>query len=176
MCYKELRCNSILTIIATRYQFSLIRFFNCYLVPLCLCWSVPTSALPKLYLLQCVFTTMLSVWLTYRLFSNTKVATHFSICVSQQSSLLCDYSENSLLDTDKSNGSGHYRTNDNSTINGGYKICPRSRCTQCCIFLILESEDLRVVSSTILFKWQLSDKDYRELALAIAQNKASARR
>ena len=176
MYYKELRCNSILTIIATRYQFGLIQFFNCYLVPLCLCWSVPTSALPTLYLVQFVFTAMLSVWLTYRLYNNTKLATHFLIYVSQQSWLLCDYSENRLLDTDKANGSGHYRTNDNSPINGGSKICPRSRCTQFCIFLILEPEDLRAVSSTILFKWQLSDKDYRELALAIAQSKASARR
>lgn len=168
---KELRFNSILTITATRYDFGLVKLFNYFVVPLWLCWSVPIGIMPKLYLLQLAFTTMLSVWLVYRISSNTKLATHFAICMGQQESLLCDHSADKLFDNDEQKAN-KYPNIDNSKVGGGYHLCSHSRCTQFCIFLVLESKQQNLESSTLLFKWQLSEQHYRALTSAIARNAA----
>lgn len=168
---KELRYSPILTIIATRYDFGLVTFFNCCVVPLWLCWSLPIGIMPNLYLLQFAFTTMLSVWLVYRLSRNTKLTTHFSICMGQKDLLLCDHSVDKLFDKDKQK-TNKYLYTDNSKVVGCYQLSSRSRCTQFCIFLVLESKQQRLKSSTLIFKWQLSEQHYRALTAAIARNVA----
>ncbi len=168
---KELRFDSIISITATRYDFGLVSFFNYCVVPLLLCWSLPTGVMPDLHLLQFAFTTMLSVWLVYRVSGNTKLTTHFAIGMRQQEILLCDASVDKLFDKDKQ------KANEcldivNSKVNGEYQLGLRSRCTQFCIFLVLESKQQKLESSMLLFKWQLSEQHYRALTSAIARNAA----
>ena len=169
---KELRFNAILTIIATRHEFGLVTFFNCCVVPLCFCWSLPTGIILSLYLLQIAFTAMLSFWLIYRISNNTKITTHFAICMRHQELLLCDHSVDKLFENGKQKANQHMNI-DNSKVDGDYQLCSRSRCTQFCIFLVLESKHLRHKSSTLLFKWQLSEQHYRALTAAIARNAAT---
>jgi len=152
-----------------------VQFFNCYIVPLCVCWSLPTANMPNFYFLQYVFTAILSIWLIYRVCYNTKLATHFAVCVSQQDLLLSKCSVRKIYDDDEYNANS-WEAIDSSTTRAGYQICSRSRYTQFCIFLVLESKQRRVVSSTILFKWQLSESHFRALTLAIAQHAALAKR
>lgn len=95
--------------------------------------------------------------------------------MSQRDSLLskCLVSE---FHDDVENNADRCSIIDSLTTETGYQICSRSRYTQFCIFLVLESKHRRVVSSTILFKWQLSEKHYRALTLAIAQHSAVVKR
>jgi hypothetical protein len=100
--------------------------------------------------------------------------------------LLCDYSWDGVPDENEA----HIWTKTGTQKNQvHYQISPRSRCTQLCIFLILESRQGNVIgalesqnaknnehmtehtiTSTILFKWQTTESHYRALAAAIAQN------
>jgi hypothetical protein len=152
-----------------------VQFFNCYIVPLCVCWSLPTAIMPNFYLLQYVFTSILSIWLIYRVCYNTKLATHFAVCVGQQDSLLSNCSVSNFYDSDEHNAKSCAAL-DSSTTEAGYQICSRSRYTQFCIFLVLESKQHRVVSSNILFKWQLTESHFRALTFAIAQHTAVVKR
>jgi len=168
---KELRFNSIITITATRYDFGLVDFFNYCVVPLLLCWSLPNGITPNLYLLQFAFTTMLSIWFVYRVSSITKLTTHFAICIRQQEMLLCDAPMDKIFDNEKQKAN-KYLDIDDSNVEGDYQLSFRSRCTQFCIFLVLESKQQKLESQTLLFKWQLSEQHYRALTSAIARNAA----
>ncbi|MFT5711646.1 MAG: hypothetical protein ACI9DQ_000041 [Glaciecola sp.] len=125
---------------------------------------------------------MLSLWLGYMFFCNTLLATHFWISMGRKELLLSEYSETGISE----NNDEHIWTENGPQSNEvHYQISPRSRCTQLCIFLILESRqgnakktadgqnvknNEHTIASTILFKWQTTESHYRALACAIAQN------
>lgn len=83
--------------------------------------------------------------------------------------LLCDASIDKLFDNEKQKAN-KYLDIDNSKVEGDYQLGFRSRCTQFCIFLVLESKQHKLESPTLLFKWQLSEQHYRALSLEIARN------
>lgn len=85
--------------------------------------------------------------------------------------LLCDASVDKLFDNEKQKAN-KYLDIDNSKVEGHYQLGFRSRCTQFCIFLVLESKQQKLESPTLLFKWQLSEQHYRALTSAIARNAA----
>lgn len=129
---------------------------------------------------------MLGIWLGYRFFCNTILETHFWISLGRKETLLCDYSGVGEPDDNEAHIQAKYGPQKNDVH---YQISPRSRCTQLCIFLILESRQGNVlgaidsqnvrnnehmtahaITSTILFNWQTTESNYRALASAITQN------
>jgi hypothetical protein len=144
--------------------------------------------MPNFYILQLIFTMLLSSWLGFKLLCNTILETHFLISMSQKRPLLCDcYKETSSATND-------HKAHKNETVHSQktnicYQISSRSRCTQLCAFLILESTQehitgsasalkagrndntiVHVINSIILFKWQTTESHYRALASVIALN------
>ena len=85
--------------------------------------------------------------------------------------LLCDASVDKLFDNEKQKAN-KYLDIDDSKVDGDYQLSFRSRCTQFCIFLVLESKQQKLESPMLLFKWQLSEQHYRALTSAIARNAA----
>lgn len=170
-----------------------MQFFNGYTVPLIICWSLPPTVMPNLYILQLTFSMMLSIWLGFTLFCNTTLETHFLISVSRKEPLLADCYKETSSDTNDHNSHKNEKSYFQKT-DVYYQISSRSRCTQLCIFLILEptqehitgsSSAIKVglnndkiaetINSIILFKWQTTESHYRALASAITQNTKLAR-
>lgn len=106
--------------------------------------------------------------------------------MGQKEPLLCDYSDDELSDDHEAQIYAKTGTQDNQVH---YQISSRSRCTQLCIFLILESRQGNVLASmdgqktksnehmtahfttsTVLFKWHTTESHYRALASAITRN------
>jgi|GEM_PF-6335986 len=85
--------------------------------------------------------------------------------------LLCDAPMDKIFDNEKQKAN-KYLDIDDSNVEGDYQLSFRSRCTQFCIFLVLESKQQKLESQTLLFKWQLSEQHYRALTSAIARNAA----
>ncbi|MFQ3206403.1 MAG: hypothetical protein ACI9IT_000539 [Glaciecola sp.] len=104
--------------------------------------------------------------------------------------LLCDDSEGGVPDENDHEVYVYTKTGTQKN-EVHYQLSSRSRCTQLCIFLILESRQGNVIgaedsqnarnhehmvahtttTSTILFKWQTTESHYRALASAMTQNK-----
>jgi len=112
--------------------------------------------------------------------------------MGQQERLLCKYSGGRVSGDNGHEAQMHEQSAEQKSA-VVYQISSRSRCTQLCIFLILESKQgnilssgvghrtdndaqttARIITSTILFKWQTTESHYRALASAIAQNKKPA--
>jgi|GEM_PF-6113310 hypothetical protein len=144
--------------------------------------------MPNLYILQLIFSMVLSIWLGFKLFCNTNLETHFLISMSQREPLLCEYNKKISCATDDHKAHKNDKNHTQKT-DVCYQISSRSRCTQLCAFLILEptqehitgsSSALKagcnddtiayVINSIILFKWQTTESHYRALSTAIAQN------
>lgn len=144
--------------------------------------------MPNLYILQLVFSMVLNIWLGFTLFCNTTLETHFLISMSQKKPSLGDCYKETFSDTNEHNGHKDKKIHPQKT-DVYYQISSRSRCTQWCIFLILEptqehltasSSVMKVgrnndkiadmINSIILFKWQTTESHYRALASAITQN------
>jgi hypothetical protein len=144
--------------------------------------------MPNLYILQLAFSMLLSIWLGFTLFCSTTLETHFLISMSQENPLLGDCYKEISSDTNDHKAHINKKTHSQKT-DVYYQISSRSRCTQLCIFLILEptqehiiglSSAIKVVpnndkiadmiKSIILFKWQTTESHYRALASAITQN------
>jgi hypothetical protein len=144
--------------------------------------------MPSLYMWQLAFSLMLSIWLGFTLFCNTTLETHFLILMSQQKPLLGDFYKKKSADTDD-HKAHNSKKNHSQKTNVYYQISSRSRCTQLCIFLVLEFTQERIpgsssaikvgpdsdktadmIHSIILFKWQTTESHYRALASAITQN------
>jgi hypothetical protein len=156
----------------TRYDFGLLELCNCYLVPLTLCWSLGSVIAPNSHFLQYTVTLLLSAWLIYKLTTNQKNIEHIKVLFAKQG-------EPKFAFDDQEVGYSELIEPEIRCDNKEptYLISSSSRCTQLFIFLLLTptqdltknnpEKDKRLNKSSILFKWQVSENNYRYLALGI---------
>ncbi len=172
-----------------------MEFLNIYVVPLVLCWSLGGIFSVKLYLFQCTFTLLLSLWVGYKIVFNQRRVEHFYIDLGNQQQL-SHYSNlfaggklsgsEATSETDPTSGeSNHFEPEVSFTISS------RSRYTQFCLFLFLRKchpsvrnknanyhpskddgliREKNSVSQKFLFKWQMSEGHYRTLTSTILRN------
>jgi hypothetical protein len=161
-----------------------------------LCWSLGGVFAANLFIFQCTFTLCLSLWVGYKIVYNKRQIEYFYIVLGQKREQLSHYSE--LLTGGEPSGGAAVSEIDavSEELNKtdpvvSYTISLRSRYTQLCIFLFLQrcqppkknksaslhpfkgdelANEKRIVSPKLLFKWQVSERDYRALTSAVLQS------
>lgn len=139
------------------------------MIPSLICWSIPTGSWHYLFFAKITIITMLFIYTIWRVVNRTVHIERLTIESLGNSAFL-----NDLLESLESPNDSCLKVDDQLETSKTtlFQLSARSRTTPFCLFLMLYSDIAmrkRKTYSAIIFKWQISEDDYRAVTAEIAR-------